>query len=258
MIVLVIVPPPLFSFRPPSDGPRAHLPGSCCLTYWWIWIVIPWAPLDHCSPLFYHLLISVFLSNLMCLHSAVFFLFAAGYLVWPALFQVTTVEWRLAMPRPTQSSPGSTHFTYIILFVRSDILSAQVVNHDFAVLFCTSIACLSIQREPSSVAPPEVYSIFYSPIKNVFFSYYGMFFLTWIKGLMREDDVHYTDYHRFVIFGYMNEMDLIWFDLRDLRKKKKTAIHCDTTTEGSLIFSSLLRLLYLYCFSDLHFGKVRI
>ena len=156
----------------------------------------------------------------MCLHSAVFCLFAAGYLVWPALFQVITVEWRLAMPRPTQSSPGSTHFTYIILFV-SDILSAQVVNHDFAVLFCTSIACLSIQREPSSVAPPEVYSIFYSPIKKVFFSYYGMFFLTWIKGLMREDDVHYTDYHRFVIFGYMNEMDLIWFDLRDLRKKKK-------------------------------------
>ena len=99
---------------------------------------------------------------------------------------------------------------------------------------------------------------FILPLKRFFFSYYGMFFLTWIKGLMREDDVHYTDYHRFVILGYINWLDLIWFDLRDLRKKKKTAIHCDTTTEGSLIFSSLLRLLYLYCFSDLHFGKVRI
>lgn len=44
-------PPPLFSFRLPSDGPgvprNIYLPGSCCLTSWWMWIIIPWAQLFY-------------------------------------------------------------------------------------------------------------------------------------------------------------------------------------------------------------------
>ena len=112
--------PPVFSFRIPSDGPGGPLgpsssPGSCCLTYWRIWIVTPWAPLDHCSP---YICISVkfYASSLWSL------CFTANYLVWPALFQVTTVErrscgsgstWRCLslLSRP----PGSTHFTYIMI-----------------------------------------------------------------------------------------------------------------------------------------------
>ena len=45
--------------------------------------------------LFYYLLLSVFLSNVMPLRSNVF-CFTANYRVWPALFQVTTVEGRLS------------------------------------------------------------------------------------------------------------------------------------------------------------------
>ena len=43
--------------------------------------------------------------------------------MWPALFQVTKLEvvWlrhHLAMPRPAQLSPGSIHFTYIVICIR--------------------------------------------------------------------------------------------------------------------------------------------
>lgn len=71
----------------------------------------------------------------------------------------------LAMPRPAQLSPGSTHFTYL-----SDILSIQFVNSDFVVLFCScGIFCVSVcpwMRDLSSVAFPEVSSTFF-----IFFSW---------------------------------------------------------------------------------------
>ena len=83
----------LFSFRVPSDGPQ--VPGNLSwllLPHILTDLVIPWALLDHCFP-------TVVLSPSICisvmpLHSDVF-CFTANYRVWPALFQVTTVERRL-------------------------------------------------------------------------------------------------------------------------------------------------------------------
>ena len=55
------------------------------------------------------------------------------------------------------------HTLHILSFV-SDILSMQLVNCDSVVLFCTcNIYLLSWERDPSSVALPDVSSIFFFP-----------------------------------------------------------------------------------------------
>lgn len=126
-------------------------PGSCYLTYWWIWIM---ALLDHCSCLFHHLLISVFLSNLPVDRRS------SG----------SDTTWRCLILLP---SPGSTNFAYII--IRSDILSMQIVNCDFVVLSCTcDIYCMTVcpgRRSSSSWG----FLHLIVPLWKGFFSQYSKF-----------------------------------------------------------------------------------
>ena len=78
--------------------------------------------------------------------------------------------------------------------------------------------CPSWKRDPSSVALPEVSSIvFFYPVKRVFSHQHVKFFLTRVEGLRTEDVVHCTDCKAhwgnvIVILGYINKIDLIWFD----------------------------------------------
>ena len=82
--------------------------------------------------------------------------------------------------RSAQSSPGSWHFTYIIIFV-SDILSVQLVNCDFVVVFCTcDIYCMSTGTG-KGIPPLWLFlrflpSLFHPSKSFFFFSQYGKFF----------------------------------------------------------------------------------
>ena len=151
-------------------GPSTS-PGSCWLTYWWTWIVTPWALLDHCSPLFHYLLISLFP---IPLHSDVFY-FTANYLVWPALFQVTVSErrscgsgiiWWCLSPLSRLLDPQTS------ICIRYSAIATGTL------WFCCSVLnmwhllhlCLSWERDPSSVALPEVSSVFFFPSVKMFFS----------------------------------------------------------------------------------------
>ena len=80
--------------------------------------------------------------------------------------------------------------------------------------------CPSWKRDPSTVALPEASSIvfFFYSFKRFFFHQHVKFFLTRIEGLRTEDVVHCTDCKAhwgnvIVILGYINKIDLIWFDL---------------------------------------------
>ena len=70
--------------------------------------------------------------------------------------------------------------------------------------------CQSWERDPSSVALPEVSSIFF-PHKQCFCFQYGKSFLTWIKGLRTEDVFHCKAYRGNVIVGFINKTELNWF-----------------------------------------------
>ena len=124
----------------PLGTPRLPLPH-----YWGIWIIIPWAPMDRYSLLFFF---------------------------WPVLFQVTAVESRsydsgqhlvdASASSVVLLDPHTSHINYC-LRLRSMIL-----------LFCSvhaaSIACLSVLGEGSLLC-----GSFFPTIKSVFFSQYGKF-----------------------------------------------------------------------------------
>ena len=102
----------------------------------------------------------------------------------------------LAMPWPAQSSSW-IHTLYIYLY--QIFLSIQLLNCDFAVfsVHVTSIACMSWERDPFSVALPEVSSIFF--FLNFFFlsTYqkylHSKFVLTEIEGLRTDNVIHCAD-----------------------------------------------------------------
>ena len=137
----------------------------------------------------------------MLCHSDVFF-FTANYLVWPILFQVMMVDRRLCgsvntcwclglLSRP----PGSPHFTFIIWIV-SDIMSMQIVNGDFVVLFyLCNIYCVSV--DPGRGIPPlwlflrVLPSLTLLKVNFFLFSLYGRYFLT-RRGLRIEGSASFT------------------------------------------------------------------
>ena len=107
--------------------------------------------LYYCNALFSSLLhestYSLY-SDLLC--------FTRNYLVWPALFQVTKVQevmllrHHLAMPHTAQSSPGSTHFTYIINCIRYSVSVTCKLWFCCSVLYMQRLlhVCLSWERDP--------------------------------------------------------------------------------------------------------------
>ena len=110
-------------------------------------------------------------------HSALL-CFTANYLVWPALLQVTTAErrscgsgaaWRCLGLLGRLLEPHTLH-----VFYNLNQIFCQC-NRDSAVLICTCMyvlhVCLSRERDPSSVALPEVSSsfLFFTHLKVLFF-----------------------------------------------------------------------------------------
>ena len=88
----------------------------CLMAIAVISIVIPWAPMDHCSLVFNHLLYllySLILFNSSVFVSLLIILCGLSSSKSPQWIRVE-IEWHhLAMPQPAQSAPGSTHFAYI-------------------------------------------------------------------------------------------------------------------------------------------------
>ena len=106
--------------------------------------------------------------------------------------EVVWLRHHLAMSRSAQSSPGSTHFTYIIICVRLSVSATCKLWFCCPVLYMQHLkhVCPSRERDRSSVALCEISSIF-----SLLFNgrEQGKFFLSQFKGLMFKDVVHCTD-----------------------------------------------------------------
>ena len=126
--------------------------------------------------------------------------------------EVVWLRHHLAMPQPAQSfSRIHTPYIYYINCIRCS------VNAICKLWFCCSVLRMrhllhvrpSWGRNPSSVALPEVYSVFFPPVKFFFCSKWYVF-LTWNEGRRTEDVIHCTvcKAHSgtvIVIWGYINK-----------------------------------------------------
>ena len=116
----------------------------------------------------------------------------------------------LGLPRPAPSPPGSTHFTYLIIYIRYsvNVTCKQWLCSSVLDIYCTSV-CPG--RASSSVALPEVsFIILLFALLKVFFRQHVKFFLTLMEGLRAERVVHCTDGKAIygnvtVIWGYKNK-----------------------------------------------------
>ena len=117
-----------------------------------------------------------------------------------SFFHSFFILFSFSLPPDGSRAPGTIYLCWLLLYMQ----------HLLTV-------CPSWERDPSSVAPPQVSFIFFSPLLKVCLTQYGRFFLNWIEGLRTEDVVLCTNCKAhwgnvILILGYINKTDLkvIW------------------------------------------------